>query len=588
MIRTMRKPFPRTSALLRTALWLGGLLLLAAAGVSARTAGLSPLPAEARPVQLGPLQPEAPEREEALLCYHTGAAYYIKLPHSVYGDPGIVFQRITPGASGHLNGFQLRLFNDYPGHTRHFGTLQLSVHRRVGGLPGPWEMMRMVQADTVDNAVLDVPLESQFQFASGEEFYLGLAFEPASSQDTVAYVAAALGDYTGHSFFFLDGQIVWWGDPDGTPFGDMHYCADVWLDDEQAFLQFPWSQLDLGRGRAGGLLRQSLPLLNQGTAPLVIHEAAVTAPDWSSALAGPDSLMPPDTLFLELAWQAPALESASATELSLLSNAANGPERHIPLRAASSTADLLLADWDEWPTAAHQFQDSTASGGWMDFTGLYRPGPFMGHGAAPSGLQVWNVLALRNLRLEEGALLRLRWCQYQRSLAGLGQHALCWRDPRTGLWQALDEPDLGQPPWIGPESEWYTVPWAEWRVPCSGIHELGFLYAGLGPGDIWFVDDVELCVLDALPPPLVSIQAHGGGARLSWAPVLGATRYRVERVDCTPPRVLCWTADTTWTHAKAQRLGRALYRVTAWRGVQGEEAPPLALPADDEGGEESR
>jgi hypothetical protein len=86
----------------------------------------------------------------------------------------------------------------------------------------------------------------------------------------------------------------------------------------------------------------------------------------------------------------------------------------------------------------------------------------------------------------------------------------------------------------------------------------------------------------------VSIQAHGGGARLSWAPVLGATRYRVERVDCTPPRVLCWTADTTWTHAKAQRLGRALYRVTAWRGVQGEEAPPLALPADDEGGEESR
>ena len=562
--------------------WLVILLVLFL-HVPVRAQDLSPLP-PAVPVLVGGLQMDRDVREETLLCYHAGAAYFIKLPHPVYGDPGIIYQRVTPGSSGHVNSFELRLYNDYPGFTRHTGQLQLTLHRRVAGLPGPFEMMQVLDADTIGNTVLTVPLESEFQFIQGEEFFLGLRFQPAASQDTVAYVTAALGAYSGHSFFLLDGQVVWWGSPDGTPFGDMHFCAQVWLDTQQAFMQFPWAQLDLGRTRAGELLQTRLPVLNQGTAPLTVHSASAVGSDWSCRLTGPDSLMPPDTLFLELDWQAPQGETATFSELTILSNASNGPERHIPLKAASSLADLLVADWDEWPAGGAQYGDSSQAGGWRLYTGLGRPGPFMGHVMPGTDQAVWDLLELRELLFEQGALVKLRWSQYQRHRVGMVLHALCWRNPQTGQWEQQAVPDLTQEPWLGPEGEWVTVPWAEWQVPVSGVHELGLLYAGPDATDMWFVDDLELMVLGALPPPTLTIHLDCGSTWLSWSPVLGADIYRVERVDCTPRQTLCWTTETAWTHIKAQRLGRALYQVTAW--TEEEEVVRMRhvdTPSDEEG-----
>lgn len=546
--------------------------------LAAQEPGPAPL---APPVPVNLLPGPGSWREEALLCYHLGAAFYVKLPHPVYGDQGTIYQRITPGAAGHMNAFQLRLHNNYPGAVRHYGDLQLSVHRHTGGMPGPFEQVVTLAADTIGNTVVDVPLPAPFAFSQGEEFYLGLGFEPAAAADTVAYVTAAVGEYTGHSFFFMEGQTVWWGDAGGTPFGDMHYCAQVWLDNAQPFLHFPWSQVDLGRGEAGTSLNLSLPLVNQGTAPLVVQSAQVAGMDWSCYLTGPDSLMAADTLTLHLAWQAPAGEAVSLSELTIRSNAANGAERRLPLRASSSTADLLLADWDEWTTAQEQLQDAgPGSANWRTYSGLSRPGPFMGHGAPAANLHVRDILAVCGLDLQGGTTVQLRWAQFQRHRAGMVDHAFCWRVD-SGEWQVEASPDLTADPWLGPEGEWCTVPWLTWTAPASGSFDLGLLYGGAGAADQWFLDDLELQVEAPLQPPDLRIEARSGNVRLSWDPVLGADVYRIERLVGGAMEVLALTTETTWTQRRALKQRRVLYRVVAIQDAT-LRARCWSMPQDEE------
>jgi hypothetical protein len=553
-----------------------GLLLLF---LLATAAFAMPVPAPpSQPVPVGYLADRTGQRDDALLCYHADAAYYVKLPHPLFGNQGLLYQRVTPGASGHMNAFELRLYNNYPGSVRHVGILSLTVHRRVGGLPGPFEQMVSLDADTVGNTILTLPLDTPFPFSLGEEFYLGLAFQPAASVDTVAYVTASLGSYSGHSFFLMSNQVMWWGDQLGTPFGDMHYCADVWLDNTQAHLHFPWTQLDLGRGRAGHPLELEVPLINQGTGPLIVNQASVAGPDWSCRLVGPDSLMPPDTLLLCLAWNAPQVDTVSTSLLTLQSNAANEANRQLTLNAASSTADLLLADWDEWDVATAQLgAEGPATGNWSLYRGLGRPEPFMGHSMPAGGLVVQDILYLRGLFLRQGDQLRLRWAQYQRNRSAMVQHALAWRDPLTAQWQVLAEPDLGSPDWLGPEGEWFTVPWHTWTAPSTGLHDLGLLYGGTNAVDMWFIDDLEVDLLAPIQAPELRIHAFCGHALLLWNPVLGAEYYRIERVDRTPHQVLGHTATCAWTHRHALRLGRAQYRVIAV-GRDEAGAPPPPMP----------
>jgi hypothetical protein len=523
------------------------------------------LPASARPLAatLGDDLPDG-GREDALLCYHQGSTYYVKQPHPTSGSINPLFQSITPGSSGHMNAFELRLYNTFPGNLRHEGLLQLTVHRRAGLMPGVFEQMVVVSTDTVDTGVLRIPLSAPFEFAQGEEFFLGMSYLPAASLDTIAYVTAGLGSYTGHSFFLQNGQVVWWGAPDGTLFGDMHFCADVWLDTQQAYLQFPWNRLDLGRGRADQPLELVLPVLNQGTAPLTVS-STISGAGWSARLRGPDSLMPPDTLFLTVNWDGPPTDSTGTGALTLSTNATNNPVRTIPLRAASSTADVLLADWDEWPTGVEQLVDSSDSEHtWRRVQGLNRPRTFMGHDSPLQGQSCRDVLFLRGLRLQENATLQLRWSQYRRHSSGMREHSFVWRPAGTEEWHVLADHDLARDPWLGPADEWWTTPWLEWNVPAGGEFDVGLLYGGDGAYDRWYVDDLELRVEGSLAAPELSVSHCGGFLKLEWESIPGATHYCVERTDCQPPQVQGWTTDTQWPLGREQRRGAGCYRVSAW------------------------
>jgi len=557
----------------RPAGWPGLLLVLLLA--AAAGAQLVELPPQARPLPVGGVLdtgPDPADRDEAMLCYHQGSTYYVKTPHPGSGDVGPLFQRVTPGSAGHMLAFQLRLYNNYPGNLRHEGLITLGVHRREGMLPGAYEQLVQIAADSIDTGVLDIPLPEPVVFSAGEEFFLSMDYEPATSLDTIAYVTAGLNSYTGHSFFLHNGQISWWGSPDGHPFGDMHFCAFVWLDTQEPFLHFPWTRLDLGRSPAGVRQNVALPVLNQGTAPLVL-QAEAGGEGWSAAVQGPDSLMPPDTLFLCLDWQAPAQESVGTGSLRLLSNAANGLERNIPLRAASSTAHLLVADWDEWPWGVDQLGDASPEAySWRVVQGLTRPEPFQGHEAPMSGLTTRDVLHLDGLRLVREARVHLRWSQFRRHSSGMREHRFCWR-PAGGEWVVAEEPDLTQDPWLGPVDEWWTTPWLEWIVPEDGIYDLGLLYGGPGAYDRWYVDDWELRIEGALAAPQVRVRSTGGCVRLEWDPVPGADHYVVVQVDGTGPRELGSTTRTSWTLTRELRQGMGCYVVKARGGQATVEEP---------------
>jgi len=547
-------------------------LLWAAVPLSAQ---LEELPSHARPLHLGGILDDglcAADREDALLCYHQGSVYYVQIPHPSSGDVGPLFQRVTPGSAGHMLAFQLRMYNSFPGNQRHDGMITLGVHRRAGQLPGDYVQMVQLEADTIDTGVLDIPLSEPVVFAAGEEFFLSLVYEPATSLDTIAYVTAGLNSYTGHSFFIHNGQISWWGSQDGFPFGDMHFCAHVWLDTQESYLHFPWTRLDMGRSPAGALHSLALPVLNQGTAPLTI-DATVTGDGWSATSMGPDSLMPPDTLFLCLDWQAPAGEASGAGTLQLVSNAANSPVRTIPLRSASSTAHLLVADWDEWPWAVDQLGDTSPEAySWRTLRGLTRPEPFLGHDAPEEDHLCRDVLHLTGLRLAEGARVHLRWSQFRRHSSGMREHRFCWRST-GGEWVVLEEPDLTRDPWLGPVDEWWTTPWLEWVVPADGVYDLGLLYGGQGAYDRWYVDDWELRVEGALAAPQVRARRVGGCVRLEWDPVPGAGSYVVEQVDGAVPWVLGATTECSWTLRRELRQGRGCYVVKARSGQASMEEP---------------
>jgi hypothetical protein len=535
---------------------------------------------DARPTHVQGLPQGDSSREDALLCYHSGAAYFIKLPHPVYGMQNYIYQRVTTGAPGHMTGFELRLYNDYPGHTRHAGALQLSVHRRVSGLPGAPEQLVELDADTLGNEIIAVPLPIPFHFMEGEEFYLGLGFQPAAAMDTVAYVTGPLGSYSGHSFYLEDGQVTWWGNGQSTLFGDFHFCADVWLDSAQPFLHFPWTSLDLGKGLAGRELELTLPLVNQGTAPLVLQSVTMDEAGWNCHVEGPDSLAPADTLLLHLSWLADSAEAISEAELTLRSNAANGPVRRLPVRAVSSAADVLMADWDEWELATLQEGEVAEAGGWRQWTGLGRPGPFMGHDAGWEALHLENILALRNLTVAQGSPLRLRWAQYQRMRQDMVWHALVWRCNAESPWMAVPGVDLHSQELLGPENLWWQLPWISFPAPCSGNLELGLLYGGLGAGDQWYVDDLEL-VVDGTPgAPKLEIASRCGAMVLSWHAVPGADAYSLRQVGSGGDRLLAWTTATSWTHWRAQRLQQGCYQVRAWKD-DGRGLPALPELEDD-------
>jgi len=503
-----------------------------------------------------------------LLCYHAGAAYYIKVPHPAWGNPGPFFQRITPGGSGTLSGCQLRLYNEYTDDCSHDGELMITVHRRVEGFPGEAVGEFTVATDSLGNDIFDWEFNAfDFHFVAGEEFFLGVDFQPFAEEDTIAMVTADLGDWTGHSFFLIDGQTVWWGDPQGTPFGDMHFCALVdYPEGSHPYIYFPWDYLDLGLVETGQLLESRLPILNWGIEPLVAGEPEITGEGWSVELSGPDSLLHPDTLFLEVVWSAPDVESLSDAELTLATNAVNDSLLELDLHAGSSRAELLLNDWDEWELLSFtQFADTGAgTENWAFYSGLSRVGYFVGHGSPEPGFFVEDVLAVRDLPLEERGYVEIRWAQQNLMLENLGFHALIWRNPEDAWWYVQHGVDLLEPPYLGNEDSWSTVPWILWGpVPSTGEHAFGLLYSG-SEADQWFVDDLEFVMHVPLEPPQISIQRVGSGVRLTWNSVEDAEWYRLEYESDGAFRTLAAIPDTSWNHQRAMVYHRSLrYRVMA-------------------------
>lgn len=499
------------------------------------------------------------------LCYHTGDVYYMKLPHPVYGDVGPLFQRITPGSGGVLGGCELRLLNQFNNNSFHDGTLSISVHRREGGWPSEAVETLALDAGDYGNGVFQWDFSGEFSFDAGEDFFLSLTFDPASPMDTLAYVTADIGDWTGHSFFIFQGETAWWGNPQGEAFGDMHFCARATLLNRQPFLQFPWSRLDFGRCRAGEPWSIRLPILNQGTAPLHISEVSIDSPGWIIGLEGPDSLSFPDTLHLDLTWADPPPDAELEATLRLRSNAADSL-REIPLRIASSRADWLLADWNELVVNVVQFADTgLVTGNWQPYQGLHRPETFYGHDRPAGEAQPLDLLAVRDLPIEEGSMVEFRWSQHQRHGDEIDLHAFAWRNPDTGWWQVQEEPDLCEDPWRSPDGEWTTTPWLAWGpAPATAELDFGFLYGGPDANDMWFIDDLEIRVRPPLEAPQVSIALAASGVRLQWAPVAGAARYRVEEFCSGSWRAAATVSGTSWTADRCLTWQRTrLYRVIA-------------------------
>lgn len=520
------------------------------------------LPTTADPV----VDPSGSSRTESI-CYHTGDAYFIKLPHPTWGDVGPLFQRITPGSGGELRGCKLRMLNEFNGNSFHQGEMRISVHRRTGTQPGPALQTLLLDAGDYGNGTFEWSFEQGFTFDAGQDFFLGLVFQPATPMDTLAYVTADIGDWTGHSFFYHEGETAWWGNPHGVAYGDMHFCALVDLSDRQPFLHFPWTTLDLGRCKADEEWSIELPILNQGTAPLVVNGASVDSPGWIVSLDGPDSLEFPDTLRLELRWPAPPAGTDLHTMLTLRSNAPDSV-RSFPMHIATSQAEWLLSDWDEWTVEVLQFADSgPETRPWHAFSGLDRPGPFMGHDAPAAGLDVVDLLALRDLPVLAGSMLEFRWCQHLRHDEHIDRHEFAWRDPETGWWRVPEEGgDLSEAPWLTPEGVWATTPWLVWGpAPSTAAYDFGFLYGGTEAGDMWFIDDLEVRIRPPLAAPRVRISREASGLRLRWPAIAGADSYRVEELRHDGWSSVASVQDSSWCDSRRlTRRGRqGFFRVIA-------------------------
>lgn len=541
------------------------------------------------------VQPDAENRE--LLCYHAGAYYYVKIPHPVWGDVGRQYQRITPVGGGVMYGCELRLHNTWTGTHSHNGTLWLGVHRRSGQLPGLPEMLYPVPTDTLTSDVYHFYLPTPgFPVPPDEEVYLSLQFVPATPADTIAIVTAMEGTWTGHSFFLSGDNVSWWGTQGNVPYGDMHFCADMHLTEgAQPMVVMPWNRADLGRLPAGELRSWQFPVYNIGAAPL---GTSLETPDhdrFTGHLDGPDSLMHPDTLFIAVDYEAAGAWMGDVVDSTLYRLHTNSPADSVmqfSLVAGSSTSELLLNDWNEWLEPGQdweltftQFADtqSTATN-WDFYTGLRRPGVFVGHGPPTPGTTSTNVLAVRNLWLETGDYVRMRWSQHRRPGNGEGAlHAIVWRNPQTGFWYVQNQFPLDEDPYLGPVGDWYTVPWILWGPSTTtGYHGFGLLYSGTN-GDEWYIDDLEINPQSALPPPVAHITVSGHDVMLDWSPVTGAIAYRVTELVDGAEHFLAETVSTGWLHERGlQGAGIRRYRVRAVgpesRGCRPVMVAPLGEP----------
>jgi hypothetical protein len=530
---------------------------------------------------LTPQLAKAQDTEE-LLCYHEGAAFFVKLPHPFIGLPERIYQRITPGGSGELLACQLRLYNEYPSYTSHNGFIIIAVHPPIDGYPGAPVFEREIATDNLGNAIFDWDIGFDYSFATGETFFLSMAYAPASPLDTIAIVTADIGTYTGHSFFFTGPNTTWWSDDLTHPLGDMHFCALVNMNEPEAFVHFPYSNLDLGRVEFGQSLHFNFPILNQGNAPLIFEPLVQPGSNWTVHFAGPDSLMPPDSLLLELTWEAPLEPDSTSVLLTLECNAPNEPHIELRLSAANSPADLLVNDWDETDLASIQYADtSSATGNWRFFTGLNRPGYFVGH-TAPLGTTVAeDLLVIHDVPMSLGDWIEVRWSQSFANIDSTSFLAFVWRNPADGRWHVLDTPDIMSPPYFTGLEAWHSVPWANWG-PCeeAGFQDFGFLYSGTQCQTDWFMDDLEFQLHSPLEAPVISLRRWRNGMRIEWDAVLNADSYLVE-VNTTSDfesadyRPLAITQDTCWSDPYfGLGLFFGYFRVTA---MSDEAVMPRAL-----------
>ena len=555
--------------------------------------------------QLLPIAPERLSLEEPppdiqrrdMVCYHAGAYYYVKIPHPVWGNVGRQYQRLTPVSGGLLEGCEIRLHNNWDLANTHNGTLWLGVHRQVNQLPGVPEMLYPVATDSLDAGIYYFYLpQPGFTLLPDEEVFLSLSFTPATPADSIAIVTAAAGTWTGHSFFLQNNQVSWWGTEDNVPFGDMHFCGEIdFVDGPQAQPWMPWTQANLGLVPAGTSKSWRFPIHNIGPAPLVVSLQEQHNERFTAMLEGPDSLAHPDTLFLELDYHSPGAwlgDVMDSTSYRLSTNCPDDSLLHMSLTAGSSTSEILLSDWNEWANpntdwylTFTQFADTGATASnWDFYTGLWRPGTFVGHEAPTPGSTSTNILALRNLWVEEGEYVRLRWSQYRRPGTGEeAQRGFVWRNPQTNFWYVQNDYPLNEQPWAGPEGEWYTVPWILWGpCPSTGAHGFGLLFSGTSGGD-WFVDDLEVNRQPELVPPTIHISISGPDIRLDWNSVVGAQSYLISQVQNGQETLLGETDTPGWVHSRGLHcIGYCGYRVrtvgSANDPSSGRNLTPLSAP----------
>jgi hypothetical protein len=538
-----------------------------------------------------------------LLCYHAGAYYFVKIPHPVWGDVGRQYQRITPVGGGLMEGCELRLHNTWNSTNSHNGMLWLGVHRRSGTLPAPPEVLYPFPTDTLTAAIYRFYLPTpDFVIQPDEEVFLSLQFVPATAADTIAIVTAAEGTWTGHSFFLSGNSVTWWGTPQNIPFGDMHFCAEIqFAEGPLPLALMPWQRADLGRLPAGESGSWRFPVYNLGTAPLGTLLEVPGNDHFGGWLDGPDSLLHPDTLFVVVEYEAPGAwigEVDDSTRFLLHTNSEGHTILPMDLRAGNSTSEILLNDWNEWLEPGSeweltftQFADTGATlANWDFYTGLWRPGTFVGHAAPPAGSMATNLLALRDLWVEEGEYVRLRWSQYRRPGNGDDAvHGLAWRNPGTGFWYVQNQVPLDEDPYLGPMEDWYSVPWILWGpCPSSGYHGFGLVYSG-SSGDEWFIDDLELNRQPALPAPVAHISVHGSAVCLDWNEVPGAVGYRITLIQGGIEQVVGETSSTRWEHERGlQCTGYRGYRVRALAAPSNrcavESTHPLPVPRREHGG----
>ncbi len=544
---------------------------------------------ESEGLLLPPGDPDPSRETRDALCYHDWAYYYIKIPHPSWGHVGRIYQRILPVDAGEVTQLELRLHNDYLEGNAHQGQIQLGLHRVDGQWPQPASVSWAIESDTLGNGVFHFDLPGPpFSFQTGEEFLLSMDYLPASPQDTIAIVTGSAGTWTGHSFFLGGNEYQWWGNHEGEAFGDMHFCAEVtWMNGAQAHAWMPAQELDLGLFAPGEQKELRLPILNLGTAPLGTSAPSSSHMRHVASLEGPDSLLNPDTLFLDVLTRAPQSWVGNpqlSARIEMRTNMPMDSLLSLRLHSSLSSSDLLLNDWDEWIGADwslsfSQFADTGATvANWGFYEGLGRPATFIGHEASQPADSSASILALRELPLQAGEHVSLRWAQLERRRAAGGLHALVWRNPLDSFWY-VQAVELDSLPYQGPENTWHTIPWIHWGpAPNSGLHGFGLLYVGRDANE-WFVDDLELEFWTEMEAPRLRIDTYGPDILLEWDDIPAAENYRVLRMRDGESREVAMTSGTSYTDERAlQQVGFTAYRVVS------ETMPPAAetcIPSAD-------